>query len=253
MSKICKSCGSYYDGEYCPKCGYGKKDIKSKTLDKYKKSTEPKGGQVDIYHHQNSEEAKAKHKKSSVVTVIGLAVIVIAIVVGGLFLFGTFSRQNKTDVVTDYFKAINTRDFDLYIKNMPSAMKNDYENDRELTGYTKKEYMDKFAEDFVNEYGSGFIITAKCGKEKKIDDYNTDEYEKTYGSVPKISEAYVISTTLNIKGSKKDDTIHMECYVGKVYGKWKLFNMEQVAGKINADGTIGTDTEQSSDIKENTN
>ena len=37
MSKICKSCGEYYDGEYCTKCGYGNKSIKVKSVDKYKK------------------------------------------------------------------------------------------------------------------------------------------------------------------------------------------------------------------------
>ena len=42
MAKICKSCGSYYKGSYCEKCGYGKPDTKSKSLEKFKKATPKK-------------------------------------------------------------------------------------------------------------------------------------------------------------------------------------------------------------------
>ena len=41
MSRICKSCGKYFDGDYCNHCGYGKKDIKTKAAEKYKKNTTP--------------------------------------------------------------------------------------------------------------------------------------------------------------------------------------------------------------------
>lgn len=46
MSKICRSCGSYYEGSYCTKCGYGK-EVKSKSLAKYKKATKPERFMTD--------------------------------------------------------------------------------------------------------------------------------------------------------------------------------------------------------------
>ena len=36
-TRICKSCGAEYKGEYCDKCGYGKPDVTSKALEKMKK------------------------------------------------------------------------------------------------------------------------------------------------------------------------------------------------------------------------
>ena len=42
MSKLCKSCGNYYEGDHCDKCGYGDPNLKTHAADKYKKPTKPK-------------------------------------------------------------------------------------------------------------------------------------------------------------------------------------------------------------------
>lgn len=41
MSKLCKSCGNYYEGDHCDKCGYGDPNLKTHAADKYKKPTKP--------------------------------------------------------------------------------------------------------------------------------------------------------------------------------------------------------------------
>ena len=35
MSKICKSCGKEYKGEFCEHCGYGDPDLEIKAVKKY--------------------------------------------------------------------------------------------------------------------------------------------------------------------------------------------------------------------------
>ena len=37
MSKLCKSCGNYYEGDHCDKCGYGDPNLKTHAADKSKK------------------------------------------------------------------------------------------------------------------------------------------------------------------------------------------------------------------------
>ena len=42
MGKTCKSCGHYYSGEYCDKCGYGKPAKVAESVKKYRKAARKK-------------------------------------------------------------------------------------------------------------------------------------------------------------------------------------------------------------------
>ena len=42
MGKICKSCGHYYSGDFCDKCGYGKPAKVAESVKKYRKSARKK-------------------------------------------------------------------------------------------------------------------------------------------------------------------------------------------------------------------
>ena len=59
-----------------------------------------------------------------------------------------------------------------------------------------------------------------------------EAYKEAYGSVPNISEAYIVAATVTTKGSKQTVEVHMEFFAGKVMGRWKLFNIEEVPGTI---------------------
>ena len=61
MSKICKSCGNYYEGDYCTKCGYGNKNLKVKAAEKYKKATKPERFMTD----QEKKEYYALQQKKN--------------------------------------------------------------------------------------------------------------------------------------------------------------------------------------------
>ena len=168
MSKVCKSCGEYYDGDYCTKCGYGNKNIKAKTVEKYKKSGNKKrNSENSIYEKKENHELSAKknNRKNILIFVI---VFALGVIIAGLVSSGVFSKGKKADVVKDYFKAISERDFDDYVKCFPDEMKSDYEADREETKLSKEEYMNEFMSDFEDIYGKGCSITAVCGKEKLL-------------------------------------------------------------------------------------
>lgn len=62
MAKVCKSCGNFYKGDFCDKCGYGKEGTKSKVLEKYKKATPKKP-----VRFMTEEEIKAAGKGKKVV------------------------------------------------------------------------------------------------------------------------------------------------------------------------------------------
>ena len=67
MSKICKSCGEYYDGEYCTKCGYGNKSIKVKSVDKYKKrSSKGRVNNSSIYDEKKNHAAVKKNTNKNI-------------------------------------------------------------------------------------------------------------------------------------------------------------------------------------------
>ena len=236
MSKVCKSCGKYYEGEYCTNCGYGNKNLKVKAAEKYKVAEKKRNaGNIDIYNQnkdKSSEQARKNNKKNLLIFVV---IIAIGVIAAGLVSSGVFSSREKTDVINNYFDAINERDFDKYISCFPSEMKKDYKNDRKTLDCSKEEYMDMFVSDFEEMYGKGFSISVKLGKEKLLEEYSMDGYKEAYGTVPDISEAYVVSVTVTLNGSESSEEAHMECYVGKVLGSWKLFNIEQVAGTVTED------------------
>jgi len=241
MSKICKSCGSYYDGEYCTQCDYGNKDLKVKAADKYKKHTKPirfmtEEEKQEYYERLKKEReqqvSQPKRNKSNKNLLIVVVIIAIGVVIGGLIKSGVISWGDKTDVINDYFDAINERDFDKYIDCLPTEMKEDYKNDRNELGCSKDEYMEEFVSVFKEEYGDNFSVSVKCGKETLLEDYNVDNYKNAYGRIPKISEAYVVVASVTLRGSEKTSEEQFFCYVGKVSGKWKLFNLEYSAGTL---------------------
>ena len=86
------------------------------------------------------------------------------------------------------------------------------------------------------------------GEEEKIEKSEIDltDYEAQYGSKPSISEAYVVICEVTYSGSKATEDFQYDCYVGKVSGKWKLFNVQYRAGTITTDMEV-TDPEQYAD------
>lgn len=245
MSKICKSCGKYYDGDFCDKCGYGNKNLKVKAADKYKKRKKPvrfmtEEEKQEYYKQrgiQRPKKSPGQRKKSNKNknVLIFLILIATAVIVAGLVSSGVISFADKEDVIVDYFDAINEKDFDKYIGCLPAEAKKAHKQDREDMNWTKKQYMEKIAERFEENVGKDLNVTVKLGRSKKIENYNTDNYKALYGSAPSVSEVYKISATLTIKGSDGKMEVHSDIYMGKISGRWKVLEFQQIPGTIPAE------------------
>lgn len=251
MSKICKSCGNYYDGDYCTKCGYGKPDVRSKSLEKLKKQAmrKPERFMTDEEKKELYSQRAAKQKANTERTadpnarrnmLIIVAIVAVCVVFGVLISNGLLFKTEKTDVIKQYFSALSSRNYDDFVKCFPKEIKNLYEDDRKTLGLDKSAYMDEFLKDFETEYGSGFSAAVSCGKEQQLTGSEIDlsDYKAQYGSAPSVSEAYIVTCEVTFSGSKKSETLQYECYVGKVSGRWKLFNVQYNAGTITPDMEI---------------
>ena len=247
MSKLCKSCGNYYDGDYCDKCGYGNPNLKTKAADKYKKPTTPERFRTEEQKEQyakwaeeerekkgDAERAKPKNSKAAVQMLIVVAVVVVGVIVGVLIKTGAIFSSSQKDVVSDYFTAVQQGDFDKFVKCFPDEMKNDYIKERKELGYSEEDYMNALYGSFKESYGDDYTIDLDFGKSTKLEkgDYDMSEYKNKFGTVPSISEAYEMVVNVNFKGSKDSETAKLYMYVGKCSGKWKIFNITQDNGII---------------------
>ena len=245
MSKICKSCGNYYEGDYCDKCGYGDPNLKTHSADKYKKPTKSPRFQTEedkaVYAKWQQEKQEENGMKrhydpnAGKKTLIIVAVVVVAIIFAALYKSGVIFSSTRTDVVEKYFKAIEESDFESFVDCFPKEMKNEYEAQRKEGGYGEEQVMKEVLyADFIETYGEGYTIDVSFGKETKLDksEYDMSEYKAFYGSAPTISEAYELVVNVTFSGSKGSEDAKLYMYVGKCSGKWKIFNITQDNGII---------------------
>ena len=68
MGKICKSCGHYYSGEYCDKCGYGKPAKVAESVKKYRKAARKKPLRMQTEEDKKLYAKWAKEEKQSQIT-----------------------------------------------------------------------------------------------------------------------------------------------------------------------------------------
>ncbi|MBR4554393.1 MAG: hypothetical protein IKO27_02240 [Ruminococcus sp.] len=247
MAKVCKSCGSYYKGSYCDKCGYGKPDVKSKSLEKLKKATPKKP--VRFMTEEEKEKAASERKKAQPSArkadpaarrnlLIAAAVVTVGVIIFVLIQRGILFSNNKEDVIKQYFTALDSNDFDKFIDTMPGEIQDVYEKERSDMGLSKEDYMRKFKEDLTELYGSGLTVSLELGKEEKLDPDDPEDreafdltaYKKKYGSAPSVKEIYVVVCNVTYKGSDRSETVEYNCYIAKTGWKWKIFNMEYNPG-----------------------
>lgn len=247
MSKICKSCGKEYKGEFCEHCGYGDPNLEIKAAKKYQTNKpvrfmtaeEKEEHYKKLKEAQRDKNGKKKRDPKMVRLLIVLAIAAVLIVVGTLFGTGVIGFSEKSsDVVDKYLTAINERDFDKYSSCFPKEMQKDYESDLKLSEMGDKKYMETFAADFAESYGDDFTIGWKIQRADVLTEYSLDGYKEAYGTVPDISEANLVVTDVTFKGSKGEETFRMNFYVGKVGRHWKLFNLQYEPGIITPDMEI---------------
>lgn len=253
MSKLCKSCGNYYEGDHCDKCGYGDPNLKTHAADKYKKPTKPERFRTEEEKELYAEWEKEKKEDTEIKrhydpnagkkTLAIVAVVVIGVMVAVLYKSGVIFSSTKTEVIEKYFKSIQTSDFDSFVECFPKEMKNEYEQQRTEGGYGKEQVMKEVLYgDFIESYGSDYTIDVSFGRETKLkeSEYDLSEYKSFYGSAPNVSEAYEIVTNVTFKGSKGSEDAKLYIYVGKCSGKWCIFNITQDNGIVDEDTGLKT-------------
>lgn len=248
MSKLCKSCGNYYDGDYCDKCGYGKEVGSSKAAAKYKKATKPERFRTDedkeIYAKWEKEkrEAKAKSKdpNANVKFLIVVAVVVVVVILFVLYQSGVIFSNTRKEVVEQYFSSIEDQNYDDFIKCFPKEIKNDYDSERRELGLSKEEYMSQLYADFEEAYGEDYTIELEFGKEEKLEsgDYDMTAYKETYGTTPSMSEVYEIVVNVTFSGSKGSEDAKLYVNVAKTSGYWRIFNITQDNGIVDEETGI---------------
>ena len=246
MAKICKSCGEMYSGKYCDKCGYGDPKLSSsKAAQKYKKATKPERFRSEedkaVYAKWEKERQEARRKNrnydknAGVKTLILVAVVFVCVVLVVLWQSGVIFKNDKRDVVKQYFSSIQNSDFDKFIDCCPSDMKDEYEQQRKDGGYSKEQVMKEVLySHFIEQYGEGYTISVEFGKETKLDkdDYDLSEYKKSYGKAPSISEAYELVVNVTFRGTKDTQDAKLYIYVGRVGRSWKIFGMTEDSGML---------------------
>lgn len=250
MAKICKSCGNYYSGEYCDKCGYGKPMGIPESVKKYRKAAKRKPERMQTSEdkklyakwakEERSEEIEKKQdpkaRQHFLIVVIIAAVIVVFL---ALYRSGAIFSNTKEEVVEQYFNAIARADYDKFVKCFPTEIKRDYDSDRLDSGLSKEDYMKALYQDFTDSYGEGYSIHLEYGNvtELETDDYDMEGYREQYGSAPRLNEVCEMVVNVEFRGLKGSEEAKLYIYVGRTGGYWHIFGMTEDIGTQNEDGT----------------
>ena len=250
MGKTCKSCGNYYSGDHCEKCGYGKPAGVAKSVKKYREAAKRKPERMrteedkKVYAQWDKEakEENTERRQDPKARLHFLIVVIIAsVIVTGYALYsnGMIMSNTREEVVRQYFDSIVRCDYDKFVKCFPKEIKYEYDEDRTKSGLGKEEYMKALYQYFSDTYGEGYVINVQFGDEKKLEsaDYDMSAYKEEHGSAPKLKEVYEMVVNVEFRGSKDSDSSKLYIYVGRSGGYWHIFGMDEDMGSINADGS----------------
>lgn len=225
MSKECKSCGNYFSGEQCDKCGWTPKKAPTKAAepDKAHNETSPET------ENENTRRSDPNAGRNFLFTVI---IAALAVAVFALWKSGAIFSNTREEVVTQYFKAIGDGDYDSFVKCFPKEIKADYEQDRITSGLDKKAYMQGLYNELYSEYGSDMKINATIMNEEKLDSdaYDMTAYKAQYGTAPALDEVYEVVAEVVFSGNKGSENAVLCLYVAKSGGRWRIFGMTEDLG-----------------------
>ncbi|MBQ8966295.1 hypothetical protein [Ruminococcus sp.] len=250
MGKVCKSCGHYYSGDYCDKCGYGKPEKVSAAAKKYRRAAKRKPERMQTEEDKKLYAKWAKEEKAEAaerrkdpkarqhfLIVVALATAIVVFI--ALYQSGAIFSNTREEVVEQYFNSISHGDFDKFVHCLPKEIKRDYESDRLDSGLSKEEYMKALYQDFTDKYGAGYSIIITYGNENQLDtaDYNMEGYKAQYGTAPNLREVYEMVVNVEFRGTKATEQAKLYLYLGRTSGYWKIYGMTEDVGTQNEDGT----------------
>lgn len=246
IMKICKSCGKEFKGKYCEHCGYGNPDIKTKAAEKYKKVHKPLRHMTEEEKEEWLKEQKKNPKKTkntapkkAVKIALGIVCVLLiaALVIFVLYKRGYISKtEEKEDVAAKYFQSISDRNFEDFLSCFPPAIRDTYEESAKEMNLDESNALDTLYSDYNETYGNDFKINAKLGKAAYVDSEAIEDYEKEYKKLYDkkidVSEAYVISATAAIHGSRSSKDVYYEIYTAKTGTRWYVVNVSEITPTI---------------------
>ena len=235
-TRICKSCGAEYKGEYCDKCGYGKPNVTSAALEKMKRegakpvrfmTPEEKEAYYAELKKREAGKKKAKKKvKASKGAVLAIFLMAAIIIVGSLFATGTISLGNKTAAIESYFRAIQDKDYSAFSSALHPYIRKQYENDIAELGTTQDNYMqDYYCKDLDERYGEGYTVKTELSEPQKLDDKEIKSIISESG-VSDIKTPYKVDVKVTFSGSKLTETADLSVYVSNQSGGYKIFYLK---------------------------
>ncbi len=232
MTKICKSCGMEYSGDFCEHCGYGKEPERAKAYDKYKSNRQRKSEKEAAASkpEKNGQAKKGGVSGGQIGVIIGIAILTVGVMVWSLWRDGVIGAGDKTGPIVSYFEAIAENDYEKYVNTMPEAIAETYDDYMSANGLSEDTFIRESYADYTEIFGQGFTAAVSCGDEEKMDAAEIDDaeqlYEQNFGEQISIKEAYKVSTKVDFSGSERSETYYYDVYVAKIGFHWYILNID---------------------------
>ena len=224
MRRNCPECGERFEGNVCPKCGA--------TVSKKTNTTAAKLAENAIADKFLTEEQRAaaqaqlaNRKKDRSVLIFLIIIVLLAV---GLILYrsGFVGGGSYKKPIEQYFQAISTRDFDMYVGSMLDNIGKEYVKERDGLTYSGYDYMNKLYRDLFEQFGEDMTISLTFNSRGKTEQEYVqsfaDGYVETYGDTVNTKSVYTVNVTAHFSGSISSADVDMECFVLRHKGKWYI-------------------------------
>ena len=165
------------------------------------------------------------------------------------------SAKEYSEVLENYFKGVEEKDPDKYLKAFADVYADYYYSDS-----IDEDYMEDMMESIEEECGDNVKISYEVKKEEKIDDDGLKTIQKyakeMYNEDVKIEAGYELKVKVTIKGDDDENSTTTTLYVYKVDGKWGLINESPDQAKsyldlYGSDSDSDEDEDDEEDVKTN--
>ncbi len=226
MRRNCPECGERFEGDVCPKCAYAVSK-KAKTTTNAAKLAENAIADKFLTEEQRAAaQAQLANRKKDRSVLIFLIIIVLLAVGFILYRSGVVGGGSYKTPIEEYFQAISSRDFDMYVGSMLDNIGGEYVKERDELGYSGHEYMDKLYRDLFEQFGEDMAISLTFNSKERTElEYVqgfADDYKKNYGETLNTKAVYTVTATVHFAGSVSSADVEMDCFVIRHKGKWHI-------------------------------
>lgn len=248
MSKFCGNCGAELndDATFCGNCGWKSGDA---TKNEIKDAEDAPVQAADQASAETApSDGKNPDKKKTAILIGGIAIVVIAAIVGFILLIGAiFGGGGAQGALNNYASAMqkpNTNNVkkiypDEYWEAIVDAEGSEYNDEDEAI----EDFVDNLTDaiEFMEEdYGDNIRISIKIDKERDakasilndVKDTLKDRYDIAKKDVKKMVK---LDCTVTIKGSEDEDELSAEGYAIQIRNNWYIISEYGSLGSFDLD------------------